>query len=274
MAAFRDMTEQDGTADGLANMAEALSQVDDRRAAFDILTSFVRAQGFLDLVLTIETNGTRVKCGEARWSTLDEKHLAALEEIGFDGHDPVRRLARRAIDPCIWAVSDWPDLNSDARRKAMAGLRNASIHAGMTTTAWGRAGRIAVLDAFGIPERMSALSPAVKEAFHLAAAMTFRAFERLSLVRGGTELTTREIEILDLVSRGLTTRSIADRLQIVDPTVKFHLKNIRAKFNARSTSEAVAQFADLDLSTGLTGYRQVSEVRSDASKEYCTVNSS
>ena len=53
------------------------------------------------------------------------------------------------------------------------------------------------------------------------------------------ELTEREIEILDLISRGEANKEIADRLQISENTVKTHLKAILGKLQARSRTEAV-----------------------------------
>ncbi len=54
-------------------------------------------------------------------------------------------------------------------------------------------------------------------------------------------LTTRELEVLQLMARGLTNRQIARRLQISEHTVKFHAAAILGKINARSRAEAVAR---------------------------------
>lgn len=54
-------------------------------------------------------------------------------------------------------------------------------------------------------------------------------------------LTARELEVLQLMARGLTNRQIARRLQISEHTVKFHAAAILGKVNARSRAEAVAR---------------------------------
>ena len=54
-------------------------------------------------------------------------------------------------------------------------------------------------------------------------------------------LTPRELEVLQLMARGLTNRQIARRLQISEHTVKFHAAAILGKINARSRAEAVAR---------------------------------
>jgi DNA-binding NarL/FixJ family response regulator len=53
-----------------------------------------------------------------------------------------------------------------------------------------------------------------------------------------SELTTREVEVLQEVARGATNREIADRLCISENTVKNHMGNILAKLNLRNRREA------------------------------------
>jgi DNA-binding NarL/FixJ family response regulator len=54
-------------------------------------------------------------------------------------------------------------------------------------------------------------------------------------------LTPRELEVLQLMARGLTNRQIARRLEISEHTVKFHAGAVLSKMNARSRAEAVAR---------------------------------
>ena len=54
--------------------------------------------------------------------------------------------------------------------------------------------------------------------------------------------TDRELEILALVSEGLTNAQIAHRLRVSDNTVKFHLQNIYLKLGVRNRTEAAAYF--------------------------------
>jgi DNA-binding NarL/FixJ family response regulator len=54
-------------------------------------------------------------------------------------------------------------------------------------------------------------------------------------------LTTREREILELVSRGLPNKLIARRLQISEHTVKFHVSSIYGKLGATSRTDAVSR---------------------------------
>lgn len=49
-----------------------------------------------------------------------------------------------------------------------------------------------------------------------------------------SELTTRELEILQLVLQGKTNRAIASEMRISERTVEFHLDNIYGKAGVRT----------------------------------------
>lgn len=70
-----------------------------------------------------------------------------------------------------------------------------------------------------------------------------QSFHRLAEVAAATEpLTSREEEILTLLSDGLLYKEIGDRLSIKLDTVGTHLKNIYRKLHVRSRTEAVMKF--------------------------------
>ncbi len=52
-------------------------------------------------------------------------------------------------------------------------------------------------------------------------------------------LTTREIQVLELLAEGLPNKSIAERLGISDQTVKFHVSSISGKLGASNRTDAV-----------------------------------
>jgi DNA-binding NarL/FixJ family response regulator len=60
-------------------------------------------------------------------------------------------------------------------------------------------------------------------------------------------LSTRELEILRLVSSGLSNKEIADNLVIAEGTVKNHLTSILGKLEARDRMQAVIKARDLGL---------------------------
>jgi DNA-binding NarL/FixJ family response regulator len=52
-------------------------------------------------------------------------------------------------------------------------------------------------------------------------------------------LTPREIQVLELLAEGLANKAIAERLQISDQTVKFHVASISGKLGAANRTDAV-----------------------------------
>ncbi len=54
-------------------------------------------------------------------------------------------------------------------------------------------------------------------------------------------LTPRELEVLNLVTRGLRNKEIAAELEISENTAKFHLRNILEKLHAESRTELAAR---------------------------------
>ena len=57
----------------------------------------------------------------------------------------------------------------------------------------------------------------------------------------GTHLSTREEEVLELLSKGYANKEIADHLALSIDTVRSHLKHIYEKMHVRSRTEAVAR---------------------------------
>ncbi len=58
----------------------------------------------------------------------------------------------------------------------------------------------------------------------------------------GRRLSQREMEVLDLLARGLGNKEIADRLALSVETIRSYLKNIYEKMHVHSRAEAVAKY--------------------------------
>lgn len=64
----------------------------------------------------------------------------------------------------------------------------------------------------------------------------------LGSVRGQTEhLTDRELDVIRLVSKGLSNKQIANQMFITESTVKFHLQNASKKLSTHSRAELVGR---------------------------------
>lgn len=70
---------------------------------------------------------------------------------------------------------------------------------------------------------------------HIPAAVAARLAEHL----GEDNLTSRELEVLELIRDGYRNKQIADRLTIAETTVNFHIKNLVEKLGANDRTHAV-----------------------------------
>ncbi|MBV9707619.1 MAG: response regulator transcription factor, partial [Chloroflexi bacterium] len=62
-------------------------------------------------------------------------------------------------------------------------------------------------------------------------------------------LTTRELEVLRLLARGLRNKEIASRLYVSERTVNFHLANIYQKLNVSGRTEALSRAIERGIIT-------------------------
>ncbi len=58
------------------------------------------------------------------------------------------------------------------------------------------------------------------------------------------ELTTREAEVLRLLSKGFSNRSIAEVLFLSEATVKVHVRRVFQKIHVRTRTQAVIKAAE------------------------------
>lgn len=74
------------------------------------------------------------------------------------------------------------------------------------------------------------------------ARMVVRSFRLPSALPNAEGLTTRESEILELLSKGLSNKEIAQKTNIATGTVRRHLENVFKKLHVRCRTEAAAKF--------------------------------
>jgi DNA-binding NarL/FixJ family response regulator len=82
---------------------------------------------------------------------------------------------------------------------------------------------------------------------------------RLDVVRaeacGETGLTARELEVLEMVARGLPNRAVAEELFLSDQTVKRHLRKVYRKLGVANRTEAARTAYRLGLHAATDGMR-------------------
>lgn len=69
--------------------------------------------------------------------------------------------------------------------------------------------------------------------------MTRAIADKLAERGAGSALTPRELEVLELMSKGLTNKDIGAVLHVTEGTVKLHVKSILAKLDVSDRTEAV-----------------------------------
>ncbi len=63
-----------------------------------------------------------------------------------------------------------------------------------------------------------------------------------TITQFGTQITTRESDVLRLLLSGFSNKEIAGKLSLSTETIKVHRRNIYAKLNIKSQSELFARF--------------------------------
>jgi DNA-binding NarL/FixJ family response regulator len=87
----------------------------------------------------------------------------------------------------------------------------------------------------------AAASPAEPHDKNVVTVVPREAFERAERATEEGGLSTRELEILLLVARGLSNRQISNTLHVAEATVKRHLANLYPKMDVSSRGEATSK---------------------------------
>ena len=150
----------------------------------------------------------------------------ALCDLGFGEAAPPHLAALADLDlPTVALLSD-VGLAAEAWSAGARGLLLRGQHAEALVAAL-----------FAVQQGLVALDPALAD-------------DVLALrepIPPAEPLTPREQEVLGLLAEGLPNKLVADRLQISENTVKYHVGAILGKLGAQSRTEAVMRAARLGL---------------------------
>lgn len=184
----------------------------------------------------------------------DEPDLAVVDQaIGREGDlsAAFRAVGMHHPDAVIW---DWglgtpaADLLAELAAHLPALVLVSGEDAAYAALAAGARG---VVFREGAPERIAAAVRAVCEGLlavdeSLAPALLGRRPEGRRDLHA-EPLTSRELEVVQLLAQGLSNRAIAGRLGISEHTAKFHVNAILGKLDAHTRTDAVVRAARLGL---------------------------
>jgi len=204
-----------------ANGRTRVLVVDDHPVVRTGLAAVLVQQPDLELVAEAE-NG-------ARAVALYREHrpdvcLMDLRMPVMDGVEAIRTITAEFPDARILALTTYEG-DADIRRALEAGARGYLLKDMLLTEV------IGAVRAVHRGERVIPTAVAV----------------RLAEFPERSELTEREVEVLQLVARGLSNKDVARAIGRTDETVKIHLKNTFAKLGVADRTEAVT----VALSRGL-----------------------
>lgn len=214
-------------------LAESADQV---FAAFAV---FAREEGLGEPLLEVATDQA-----PARWTAIEQGRLICYDDSRA-AHLLHAHLAERGLPNAIlWSTSKRPGAHVIGDAETRHFLRAGGISGGLFAAMQLPSGRRASAQLLAGPNQLDALPAISGDLFLVAAIQAFLMLDHRLGPVPPKGLTRREVEALRLSARGLTTRAIAEAMQISEATVKFHLVGARRKTKAGNTREAIAIFSN------------------------------
>ena len=173
-----------------------------------------------------------------------ERHPASLPDIvaldlalpGADAMELARRLLEDAPDTAILALADAVDdrMVLECLRAGVAGLAERSaglerLSAALASLVRGEGGYEPAQERAAL-RQLGRVAKQARESSEVAASIT-----------------PRELEVLGLISEGLSTRQVASRLNLSPKTVETHIAKLYRKLGARTRVQALSRAVALGL---------------------------
>jgi two-component system response regulator NreC len=150
--------------------------------------------------------------------------LMDLEMPGVDGITATRRLRKLMPEVKVIFLSAYQDENDIAEAITNAGASGYLLKSDAPDELINAVRAVSA----GKPYLSPSVGPLILMRLH-----------RPDASREQVKLTTREREVLRLISQGATAKDIAQRLGISPKTAQVHRENLKQKLNVRSTAEMV-----------------------------------
>ncbi len=169
--------------------------------------------------------------------------------------DPVRRMLMVAQRPYRWRDAINSFKNDPYRKRMLRLLQDAAKYRlidGYTFPVHGRNGLLGHVALGGgavdlSPAEVSLFESAMRRLFWRFLELRGTASELEKLAVLDTELTKRQMEVLSLLSDGMTSNEIAKELQISSHTVDWYINVIQEKFGAKNRQHVIATAFRLGL---------------------------
>jgi DNA-binding NarL/FixJ family response regulator len=208
---------------------------DDEAIVRDGLRAIIELEDDLEVVGEAADGGEAVDAARALQPDIA---LVDIQMPRLDGVETTRRLLALPVPPRVLVLTTF-DRNEyvyESMRAGASGFLLKDVRRGQLT---------------------DAIRTVVAGETLLAPTITRRLIEEFCKrpsPRGGTppelaELTTRELEVLSLIGRGLSNTEIAARLVVADTTIKTHVAHILAKLGLRDRAQAVVVAYETGLVT-------------------------
>ena len=198
----------------------------------DVLASAIRRVEGIELVLATDRGA----------EALDLVGRGSVDLVAFDADGGSASQLRAAVEafrtasPDVRVVALTSSSKAESIRELLAAGLDSAISKSILTSDFGyvlrQSGRNTFFDSVLRSER-----PVIREA-PLPVAEQAEVAPRVAPGGTASPLTTREREILALVSQGTGNKQIAKQLWVTEQTVKFHLSNIYRKLRVSNRTEA------------------------------------
>lgn len=187
--------------------------VDDHRVVLEGITSMIKRQDDMELVAAVATGEEAVRLHRR---LKPDMIIVDLQLPGISGLEVIRAIRRETEDALIVVLTMYQG-DEDISRALKAGATTYVLKDALTDD----------------------LLRIVREVFEGGRPMPPHVAE---LLAGRTEqrvLTSREIEVVELVAKGMRNKEIAAALRIAEKTIQVHIRNILAKLGVNDRTAAV-----------------------------------
>ena len=202
-----------------------------------------RAEGFT--VVGTATSGLQAEPLVSR--TLPDLVLLDLQLPGLDGLSCLALLRERHPETTVVILSGVED--DEIVEKALLGGAAAVVRKSISPA------DLPVLLRQVLQGSVKFATPRIARAVVTKATQQSRLDEVRAEACGETGLTARELEVLEMVARGLPNRAVAQELFLSDQTVKRHLRKVYRKLGVANRTEAARTAYRLGLHAATDGMR-------------------